>query len=56
MKKTIILSLLVCMTLGLSAQDTQWESLFNGKNLKNWKKLNGDAEFKVQDGTIVGIS
>ena len=56
MKKTIILSLLVCMTLGLSAQDTQWESLFNGKNMKNWKKLNGDAEFKVQDGTIVGIS
>ncbi|MEI3341094.1 MAG: DUF1080 domain-containing protein [Coprobacter fastidiosus] len=56
MKKTIILSLLVCMTLGLSAQDTQWESLFNGKNLKNWKKLNGDAEFKVQDETIVGIS
>ena len=38
MKKTIILSLLVCMTLGLSAQDMQWESLFNGKNLKNWKK------------------
>lgn len=56
MKKTIILSLLVCMTLGLSAQDMQWESLFNGKNLKNLKKLNGDAEFKVQDGTIVGIS
>ena len=56
MKKTIILSLLVCMTLGLSAQDMQWESLFNGKNLKNWKKLNGDAEFKVQDVSIDGIS
>ena len=38
MKKTIILSLLVCMTLGLSAQDTQWESLFNGEKFEKLEK------------------
>lgn len=34
----------------------KWEPLFNGKNLKGWTKLNGTAEYKIVDGTIVGIS
>lgn len=54
MKKHILLSVLFLFTIGLSAQE--WTPLFNGKNLKGWKKLNGKAEFKVVDGTIVGIS
>lgn len=33
-----------------------WKSLFNGKNLKGWTKLNGDAEYKVIDGAIVGTT
>jgi hypothetical protein len=33
-----------------------WIDLFNGKDLKNWRPLNGNAEFIVQDGTITGIS
>ena len=34
----------------------KWENLFNGKNLRNWTVLNGKAEFKVVDGTIVGVN
>ncbi|GAB1857817.1 DUF1080 domain-containing protein [Flavobacteriaceae bacterium MHTCC 0001] len=30
--------------------------LFNGKNLKGWKVLNGTAEFEVKNGAIVGTS
>jgi hypothetical protein len=30
--------------------------LFNGKNLKGWKKLNGTAEYQVNNGIITGIS
>jgi hypothetical protein len=30
--------------------------LFNGKNLKGWKALNGFAEYKVEDNAIVGIT
>lgn len=56
MKKSIILFLLSFVAFGISAQETKWEPLFNGKNLNNWKKLNGNAEFKVKDGAIVGIS
>lgn len=33
-----------------------WEYLFNGKDLSGWKKLNGDADYIIQDNTIVGIA
>ena len=34
----------------------EWEELFNGKNLKGWEKLDGTAEYRVENGEIVGIS
>ncbi len=39
---------------GASAQE--WTPLFNGKNLKGWKTLNGKVEFRVENNTIVGTS
>ncbi|MBV6645589.1 MAG: DUF1080 domain-containing protein, partial [Cyclobacteriaceae bacterium] len=33
-----------------------WQTLFNGKNLKNWTKLNGTADYEIVDGSIVGTS
>lgn len=33
-----------------------WVSLFNGANLEGWKQLNGDAEYKVENGEIIGIT
>ncbi len=39
----------------LSAQDG-WEALFNGRDLDGWKKLNGQAEYRVEDGQIVGVA
>lgn len=55
MKKLFLLTILsvFCFT-GFS--QTKWESLFNGKNFKNWTKLNGTAEYKIEDGVIIGIS
>ena len=54
MKK--IFTLVLCLaTLSLAAQ-TKWTPLFNGKNLKGWTKLNGNAEYKIVDGAIVGTS
>jgi hypothetical protein len=50
-----IISLFI-FSLSLSAQDGEWQSLFNGKNLKGWKKLNGNVEYKVKDGVITGIA
>lgn len=54
MKKSILLSLIMLLATSLPAQN--WVPLFDGKTLKGWKILNGKAEYKVVDGTIVGIS
>lgn len=53
MKKIILLLASLCVALSASAQ---WESIFNGKNLKGWKVVGGTAEYQVADGAIVGIS
>ena len=43
------------VTLCMDAQGN-WRSLFNGKNLKDWKKINGNAEYVVKDGVIIGTT
>lgn len=37
------------------AQDG-WTDLFNGKNLKGWEQLNGEAKYEVVDGVLVGTT
>lgn len=54
-KKTVIAILAVIVTVSAWAQEPKWESLFNGHNLRGWEKLNGTAEYKIQDNTIIGI-
>ncbi|MCE5227289.1 MAG: DUF1080 domain-containing protein [Porphyromonadaceae bacterium] len=56
MKKNMLAAILLLFTVSVSAQQPQWESLFNGKNLKGWEKLNGTADYKVENGVITGIS
>ncbi|ARA91992.1 hypothetical protein AWN76_001625 [Rhodothermaceae bacterium RA] len=55
--------LLVGLTAGFTrpAPPTQddangWTMLFNGENLDGWIQRNGEAEYRVENGTIVGIS
>jgi hypothetical protein len=31
-----------------------WQNLFNGKDLTGWKRLGGTADYKVENGVIVG--
>ena len=33
-----------------------WQSLFDGKTLNGWKLMTGKAEYKVEDGVIVGTT
>jgi hypothetical protein len=37
------------------AQDN-WQPLFNGKDLKGWKQLNGQAKYEVKNNEIVGTT
>jgi hypothetical protein len=48
---TIAAALLVAVT---AAPAADWIELFDGKTLDGWKKLNGAATYRVEDGAIVG--
>lgn len=58
MMKKIVLFLLMSSTL-LFAQNgrgVEWEYPFDGKSLEGWEQKGGEAEYKVEDGMIVGVS
>lgn len=53
----ILTGLLFGSTAGtLQAQSGKWQNLFNGKDLKGWKQLNGKAKYEVINGEIVGTT
>ncbi len=57
MKKLLLVVLMAGMVCSAQSKENDgWVSLFNGRNLKGWTKMNGKAEYKVKDGAIVGIS
>jgi hypothetical protein len=59
MKKVIklFLSLIMIMIiLNFAQNQPPWIELYNGKDLSNWKILNGDAEYRVESDMIVGVA
>jgi len=58
MKSKYLLFIIAFLTtVSLFAQTSAgggWQNLFNGKDLKGWKRLGGKAEYTVEDGIIVG--
>ena len=55
MRKIVLAALMLAFAVSGYAQNN-WRDLFNGKNLKGWKKINGNAEYVVKDGVIIGTS
>lgn len=51
--KLILVSMII---FEASAWGAGWQDLFNGKNLDDWRILNGTAKYKIEDGAIVGTS
>ncbi len=56
MKKIVLLATALMLVLSSCVQGPKWQELFNGKDLQGWEKLNGTAEYIVEDNTIIGIS
>ena len=56
MKRFALLLVTVPVALMGCFADGPWQELFNGKNLKGWERLDGSAEFRVENGMIIGIS
>lgn len=46
-------SFLLSLSLNAAAQ-SEWTTLFDGKTLTGWEQHSGTAEYRVQDGAIVG--
>ena len=46
-------SFLLSLSLNAAAQG-EWTTLFDGKTLTGWEQHSGTAEYRVQDGAIVG--
>src|SRR5580658_27618 len=44
------------LTNGYLHAQTGWINLFDGKTLTGWKKLAGTADYKVENGNIVGMT
>lgn len=53
--KTLFFLSFLLLTASLSAQDN-WEVLFNGKDLKNFRQLNGDAKYDIKNNELIGTS
>lgn len=51
---TILFLFATAAVFSLNAQE--WVDLFNGKNLKGWEKLDGKAEYRVENGEVIGTS
>ena len=55
LKLFLIMSVFI-VNINAQSKHDGWISLFNGVNLDGWKQLNGDAEYKVENGEIIGIT
>ncbi|HEY8934316.1 MAG TPA: DUF1080 domain-containing protein [Cyclobacteriaceae bacterium] len=54
--RCLLLFSLICFSVYSQKNDKGWRSLFNGKDLKGWKQINGTAKYEVQNGMIVGTT
>lgn len=51
-------TLLLCAlaTFAGTPRQNTWKSLFNGKDFKGWRQLNGKARYTIENGEIVGTT
>lgn len=56
MKKYFLLGCGLILMTASQAQNGKWQNLFNGKDLKGWKQLNGKATYEVKNGEIIGTT
>ena len=55
MKPTPLLTALFLTVASFQAHaDDGWVNLFNGKDLEGWEQHSGAAEYRVEDGAVVG--
>lgn len=56
MQKPFLVLYFMLLAMNSHSQNDDWQSLFNGTDFSGWKKLNGTAEFKIEEDVIIGIA
>ncbi len=56
MKRIALLFVTVSVAVMGFSTEGEWQELFNGKNFKGWEKLDGAAEYRIENGEIIGTS
>ncbi|MBL9083073.1 MAG: DUF1080 domain-containing protein [Planctomycetales bacterium] len=56
MSLRVIFALLPAAIISATAAAGDWVELFDGKSLEGWTKRGGTAEYRVEDGAIVGTT
>jgi len=56
MKNIGLCALIIALLAGCSGSKENWTYLFNGEDLTGWVRLGGEAEYKVENREIIGIS
>ena len=56
MKRNMMQLITLLILLTSCTQGPKWHQLFNGEDLQGWEKLNGTAEYRVEDNMIIGVS
>jgi len=54
MKIALFLALTTLSSFNLRAEEGGWTALFNGKDFTGWEQHSGTAEYRVEDGCVVG--
>jgi hypothetical protein len=52
----IALTVFFSLAIATASAQEKWETLFNGKDFRGWKQLNGKAKFEVVNKEIVGTT
>jgi len=56
MRKFLFSTILFFSCLTVFSQEKGWTSLFDGKSLNGWKKVAGNADYKIDNGAILGTT
>ena len=56
MKQTFLFFFIPSFYFSCAQTPGNWINLFDGKTLNGWKKAAGDADYRVENGAIVGIT
>ena len=56
MRKFLFSIILFFSCFSVFSQEKGWTSLFDGKSLNGWKKVAGNADYKIDNGAILGTT